>query len=67
MNSKILFRPPGLQQQPPRRANQQQQQSSGSGEFQPTWRAWKEQTTAEITSPVMPMHDAALPKRWAAI
>jgi len=67
MNSKILFRPPGLQQQPLRRANQQQQQSSGSGEFQPTWRAWPEQAAAEITSPVMPMHDAALPKRWAAI
>jgi len=38
MNSKIVFRPPGLQQQPHRPVNQQQQQqqqSSGSGEFQP--------------------------------
>ena len=35
MNSKIVFRPPRLQQQPHRPVNQQQQQSSGSGEFQP--------------------------------
>lgn len=35
MNSKIVFRPPGLQQQPHRPVNQQQQQSSGSSEFQP--------------------------------
>ena len=66
MNSKIVFRPPGLQQQPPRRVNQQQQQSSGSGEFQPTRSAWRDQTAAEITNPVMARHDRSVPKRWAA-
>lgn len=65
MNSKIVFRPLGLQQQPPRRVNQQQQQSSGSGEFQPTLIAWVDQAADEIASPVMTSHDAAVPKRWA--
>ena len=65
MNSKIVFRPPGLQQQPPRRVNQQQQQSSGSGEFQPTRRAWPDPAVAGITSPVAESNDKAVPKRWA--
>jgi len=66
MNSKIVFRPPGLQQQPPRRVNQQQQQSSGSGEFQPTRRVRLDEAAAEITSPVMARHDTSVLKRWAA-
>ena len=65
MNSKIVFRPPGLQQQPPRRINQQQQQSSGSGEFQPTRSAWRDQAAPKITNPAMATHDAAVPKSWA--
>jgi hypothetical protein len=66
MNSKIVFRPFGLQQQPPRRVNQQQQQSSGSGEFQPTPSAWLDQAAAGIASPVAASHDGAVPERWTA-
>ena len=61
MNSKIVFRPPGLQQQPHRPVNQQQQQSSGSGEFQPKRKPWVAQPSSGASAPADAGHGAAAP------